>query len=228
MAVNLFGEDAVISEKVRDTAGVFSAHLANMTESTDNWASFLSCAGRMYKYSFVDQVLIHAQRPDAAACAGMDFWNGRMDRWVRRGSKGIALIDLARPDKPRLKYVFDIRDTQQSGPASDAPYIWRMGPEHTPHVRKMLAAVYGLDDPDMKAQITGIVKRMTANRAETDEGYKDLVADSAVYSIMSRCGLETGCFAEEFSSISRYGTDEKVLELGLAAVELSEKILMNI
>jgi hypothetical protein len=140
MTVNLFDEDAIISEKVQKTADVFSAQLAEVTKSPDNWASFLGGAARMYKYSFVDQMLIHAQRPGAVACAGMDLWNERMGRWVKRGSKGIALIDRTNPKRPRLKYVFDIQDTTQSRNSAKAPYIWQMGNEHAPHVRKILAA----------------------------------------------------------------------------------------
>jgi hypothetical protein len=158
----------------------------------------------------------------------MDLWNGRMGRWVKRGSKGIALIDRTNPKRPRLKYVFDIQDTAQSRNSAKAPYIWQMEREHAPHVRKTLGMAYGIDDPDMRAQITEIVKRQMSGYADRDEGFKDFVADSAVYSIMSRCGLETGDFKEEFSNISRYDTDEKVLELGLASVDLSEKILRNI
>ena len=114
MTVNLFPEDAIISAKVQKTADVFAAHIMEVAKGADNWASFLSLAARMYKYSFVDQILIHAQRPDATACAGFDFWNNRMQRWVNRGSKGIALIDRTNPQSPCLKHVFDIQDTSQS------------------------------------------------------------------------------------------------------------------
>jgi hypothetical protein len=230
MTVNLFDDDAVISAKVQKTADIFHEHIADVGRGASNWASFLETAGRMYKYSFVDQILIHAQRPEATACAGIDFWNERMNRWVKRGSKGIALIDRTNPHDPRLKYVFDVNDTHQSRSAQ-APYIWRIEPEHAEHVRKRLAMAYGIDDPDMKAQLTGIVKRMTVDYIGGGE-YKNLVADSAVYCIMSRCGFKTDGLrkdAEEtFSGISIYDTDEKILELGLATVELSEKILRNI
>ena len=141
MAVNLFAEGAVVSAKVLNTADIFSAHMAEVTKDAENWASFLSLAARMYKYSFVDQVLIHAQRPDAIACASFDFWNSRMQRWVKRGSKGIALIDRTNPQNPRLKYVFDIQDTSQSRSNTATPYIWRMEQEHRPHVKKTLAEV---------------------------------------------------------------------------------------
>ncbi len=102
----------------------------------------------------------------------------------------MALIDRTNPQNPRLKHVFDIQDTAQSRTNTKAPYIWQMGREQAPHVRKALAAIYGVDDPNMEAQLTGIVKRLTAGYAGSDEGYKDLVANSAVYCIMSRCGLQ--------------------------------------
>jgi hypothetical protein len=226
----LFDENAEIKPKVRKTAELFASRLGEVTKSPDDWVSFLDSAARMYKYSFVDQMLIHAQRPDAAACAAIDFWNERMGRWVKRGSKGIALIDAANPQNPSLKYVFDIQDTVQSRPQADTPYIWRMKPQHVEHVRKTLANAFGFDDPDMRTQITGIVKRLAAassGRGEHDEKFKELAASSAVYCIMSRCGLKIDT-KEAFSDISGFDTDEKVLELGLATVELSEQIIRNI
>jgi predicted dehydrogenase len=187
MTINLFDENAVITEKVRHTADLFAAHIMDAAKDAENWASFLRLAGKMYKYSFVDQVLIHAQRPDATACASFDFWNSRMQRWVKKGSKGVALIDRTNPQNPRLKHVFDIQDTAQSRDNTKTPYIWQMGQEHAPHVRKALSAIYGVDDPDMQAQLTSIVKRLTVVYAGSDESYKNLVANSAVYCIMSRC-----------------------------------------
>jgi hypothetical protein len=226
----LFSEDAVIKPKVRKTAELFASHLGEVTKDAGSWASFLDCASRMYKYSFVDQTLIHAQRPGAVACAAMDLWNERIGRWVKRGSKGIALIDASNPQNPSLKYVFDINDTVQSRSKAEPPYIWRMEREHIPHVRKTLANAFGFDDPDMKTQITGIVKRLavaSSGRNEQDEKFKNFVASSAVYCIMARRGLKMDA-KEAFPGISGFDTDEKVLELGLATVELSEQILRNV
>jgi hypothetical protein len=227
----LFDKNAEIKPKVRKTAELFASHLGEVTKSPGDWASFLDSAAKMYKYSFVDQTLIHAQRPGAAACAAIGFWNERMGRWVKRGSKGIALIDAANPQKPSLKYVFDINDTVQSRSKAESPYIWQMKPEHVPHVRKTLASAFGFDDPNMETQITGVVKRLAgdpAGRGAQDEKFKNLVTKSAVYCIMARCGLDTEPLKEEFSGISAYDTDEKVLELGLATVELSEQVLRNV
>jgi hypothetical protein len=235
MAVNLFDKDAIISRKVQETADVFYGHLADAAKTPDNWLSFLNCAGRMYKYSFVDQMLIHAQRPDATACAEMGLWNERMGRWVKRGSKGITLIDQTNPKRPFLKYIFDIQDTQQSSNSGKAPYIWQMREEHAPYMRKFLSAAYGIDASDINAQISAIAKKLTieytTNQAANFEEYNDIIANSVAYTVMSRCGLEIGTreeVKEKFSGVSQFDTDEEVSEFGLAAAKLSGQILGNI
>ena len=100
----------------------------DLTRSPDNWMRFLETAGKIYKYPFEDQVLIHVQRPDATALAPYDFWNDHMRRYVRKGSKGIALLD-SYGDRPRLKYVFDISDTAARENA--IPFTpWRLSSEN--------------------------------------------------------------------------------------------------
>ena len=160
------GEGIKVNTRLRRTADLFTEHLVDVTKDSSHWTSFLQCAGRMYKYSFVDQLLIHAQRPDAVACASMEFWNEKMHRWIKRGSKGIALIDRTNPHRPLIKYVFDIGDTHQSRANTPTPYIWKMGEEHIDPVKQMLSKTYGIDDADIKAQLLGIVRKLQSSSSE--------------------------------------------------------------
>ena len=107
-----------------------------LTGSLERWQSFLATASRLYKYPYHEQVMIHAQRPDATACAEFDVWNNTMRRYVRRGSKGIALVDNSR-EKPRLRYVFDISDTGLRK-NSRHPFLWELRPEHKAAVAQAL------------------------------------------------------------------------------------------
>ena len=112
-----------------------------VTHSVESWKRYLNTAARIYKYSFEDQLLIYAQRPDAAACASMELWNQTMRRWVKPGSKGIALIRKDKRGKPSLEYVFDVADTRPVKGAK-TPYLWEMRKEHHTTVRKALERKY--------------------------------------------------------------------------------------
>ena len=114
-----------------------------LTRYWENWSDYLTTASRLYKYSFADQLMIYAQRPDATACADFDIWNNRMNRYVRRGAKGIALLDES-SGFPRLHYVFDVSDTGVRR-NSRAPEVWQLGPDLVQSVSEMLAAIYGTD-----------------------------------------------------------------------------------
>ena len=121
-----------------------SEHTAKeITSNPVRWISFLNTASSVYKYPFSDQLMIYAQRPDTPACASMEIWNNKMNRWVNRGAKGIALIDDSGA-KPQLKYVFDIRDTHL-GRWGKTPYLWRLQEEHTEVIRDHLIEAYNLD-----------------------------------------------------------------------------------
>ena len=112
-----------------------------------NWQRYLKTAARIYKYPFRDQLLIHAQRPDATACATIEFWNSRMDRWVNRGSRGIALLDDT-GHKTRLKYVFDVSDTHPGRYRPQEPQLWRMEPAHEEAVLESISNSFEVErDP---------------------------------------------------------------------------------
>ena len=103
---------------------VLAQRTANgLTRYWESWTDYLTTASRLYKYSFPDQLMIYAQRPDATACADYDVWNNRMNRYVRRGSKGIALLDES-SGYPRLHYVFDVSDTGVRRNSRD-PEVWQ-------------------------------------------------------------------------------------------------------
>lgn len=226
--MQLFGD--VKNPKLRQAGKLFSEHIQEIVQGTEGWMSFLTCAGRMYKYSFADQLLIHAQRPDATACAAIDFWNERMQRRVKRGAKGIMLIDRANPTSTKLRYVFDIGDTYQLHTGKPTPYVWQLREAHLKPVKQMLGKLYGIDDPDTKTQLTTIVKKITI-AYNGDPLLKELIAESAVYSILSRCGLDTGEMPESFASMAEIPAlkePEQISELGIAVGEVAEGILLNI
>ena len=107
---------------------VLAQRTANgLTRYWESWTDYLTTASRLYKYPFADQLMIYAQRPDATACADFDIWNNRMNRYVRRGAKGIALLDES-SGFPRLHYVFDVSDTgvrrNSRDPEAKRPRSW--------------------------------------------------------------------------------------------------------
>ena len=150
-----------------------------VTGSWERWTSFLTTAGRLYKYPYHEQLMIHAQRPDATACAEYDLWNDKMNRYVKRGSKGIALLDYSR-DKPRLKYVFDVSDTgtrRNSRPV----YLWKMQDEYVPSVQEALEKAFGIPalGNTLDSQIDGIAHQL-ANDYWEEHGkqFLDIIAES--------------------------------------------------
>lgn len=182
-----------------------------ITGSYRGWTGFLTTAARLYKYPYAEQVMIHAQRPDATACAEYDFWNEKMGRYVRRGSKGIALIDSS-GERPRLRYVFDVSDTG-GREFSKSRYLWEYRAEHADAVSAMLESRYGVDG---KGGLPDQLERIASQLAEEywrdykrdilaivddsflygyDEfnvgaAFQSAAAVSIAYSLMSRCGLE--------------------------------------
>lgn len=204
----------------------------SITQSAENWTGFLDSAAKMYKYTFADQVLIHAQRPDATACAAMPLWNNAFNRWVKKGSTGIALIDRS-GEEPRLKYVFDVADTRGRENARP-PYIWQMNPEHEASVSEMLKIAYNnyAQGNNLKEQITTLAKTLAGDYtfdALVNRKYsKEILESSLAYVVLSRCGLETEGFAGIFAAIKSIDTVEEAGNLGNALGELSREILTQI
>ena len=132
-----------------------------LTRYWESWTDYLTTASRLYKYPFADQLMIYAQRPDATACADFDIWNNRMNRYVRRGAKGIALLDES-SGFPRLHYVFDVSDTGVRRNSRD-PEVWQLGPDLVQPVSEMLAATYGISGERVSQQLADIAGKLVAD-----------------------------------------------------------------
>ena len=130
-----------------------------LTISTEEWTNFLTTVSRVYKYPYHEQLLIHAQRPDATACAPYDVWNGKMGRYIRRGAKGIALLDDS-GGKPRIRYVFDLSDTVTVNEQSRTPWLWELEDKHMVPVTAMLERTYGVGGNAFEQQITYISRKL--------------------------------------------------------------------
>ena len=226
-------------------------HVATqLTGSWQEWAGFLTTAARLYKYPFHEQLLIYAQRPDATACAEYDLWNEKMGRYVRRGSKGIALVDDS-GDRPRLRYVFDISDTG-TREHSRTPWLWKLEEQHIGPVSAMLERTYDVSGDDLAGQLTEVAGKLaeeywTEHRQdflyivddsfleEYDEfnievQFKAAATISISYALMSRCGLEPERYFthEDFMAIFDFNTPATIGALGTAVSQINQQVLRQI
>ena len=227
-------------------------HMATqITDSYQSWTDFLTTAARLYKYPYHDQLMIYAQRPDATACAEYGLWNKRMGRYIRRGAKGIALIDHS-GDTPKLRYVFDVADTRGTEHSRN-PYLWEFRPEHEQVVSDSLELQYDIRYPgsfsDLLEQISSVKVTEYFLAHEQDildivdgsylEGYHDYdkgvafinaATVSTTYALLSRCGLvEDAHFGpEDFMPVFDFNTPQTVEALGSTVSGISEEILRNI
>ena len=221
-----------------------------LTRYWENWTDYLTTASRLYKYSFADQLMIYAQRPDATACASFDIWNNRMNRYVRRGSKGIALLDQS-SSVPRLHYVFDVSDTGVRRNSRD-PEVWQLGPDLMQPVSEMIAREYGVYHERLSQQISDLTGKLVDSYWDNNSGdildivdgsflidydeagqefqFKSAAAISILYTILERCGLEPdGHFdRDDFQAIFSFSTPAAVYALGTAVSECSRDVLRNI
>ena len=239
-----------MSEKTLYYAQLAEDTARRLTGNWERWAGFLATAGRLYKYPYPDQLMIYAQRPDAIACASYDVWNDRMNRYVRRGSKGIALLDDA-GDRLRLRYVFDLADTGTRQNSRD-PWLWTLEDRHRIPVAAMLERRYGTAATDLPQQfadaagtladaywadhgqeIRGILANsMLEEYDELNRGlaFKRAVTASTTFALLSRCGYapENHFGAETFRNIYEFNTPATVAALGTAVSEGSREILLQI
>ncbi len=221
-----------------------------LTGSWQEWAGFLTIAARLYKYPFHEQMMIYAQRPDATACAEYDLWNNRMGRYVRRGSKGIALVDDS-GDRPRLRYVFDISDTG-TREHSRTPWLWTLNEEHTAPVMAMLERNYDVSGGDLAQQLADVAAKLAEEYwadhrrdilpivdgsflEEYDEynievQFKSAATVSITYALMSRCGLEPEQYFshEDFMPIFDFNTPAVIGALGTAVSQANQQVLRQI
>ena len=221
-----------------------------LTRYWESWTAYLTTASRLYKYPFADQLMIYAQRPDATACADYDVWNNRMNRYVRRGSKGIALLDES-SGFPRLHYVFDVSDTGVRRNSRD-PEVWQYNDDLKQPVSEMLAATYGISGERVSQQLADIAGKLVADYWDNNGGdiraivdgsllmdydeagvemqFKSAAAISVTYTLLERCGFEpTGWFdKDDFQAIYNFSTPDAVFALGAAVSDMSREVLRNI
>ena len=216
----------------------------------EHWAEFLITAARLYKYSYPDQLMIYAQRPDATACAEYDVWNNKMNRYVRRGSKGIALLDES-GGYPRLHYVFDVSDT---APRRNALYpdLWQINDSLKEPVRSMLAENYGVHSESFGQQLADVAGKlvqsywdnnssdilgivdgsylMSYDDAGRELQFKSAAAMGVTYMLLERCGLDpAGWFDEkDFQAVYDFTTPTAVYALGTAVSDCSREVLRQI
>ena len=221
-----------------------------LTRYWENWTDYLTTASRLYKYSFADQLMIYAQRPDATACASFDIWNNRMNRYVRRGSKGIALLDQS-SSVPRLHYVFDVSDTGVRRNSRD-PEVWQLGPDLVQPVSEMIAREYGVYHERLSQQISDLTGKLVDSYWDNNSGdildivdgsflmdydeagqefqFKSAAAISITYAVLERCGFEPeGHFdRDDFQAIFSFSTPAAVYALGTAVSDCSRELLRSI
>ena len=221
-----------------------------LTRYWESWTDYLTTASRLYKYPFADQLMIYAQRPDATACADFDIWNNRMNRYVRRGAKGIALLDES-SGFPRLHYVFDVSDTGVRRNSRD-PEVWQYNDDLKQPVSEMLAATYGISGERISQQLADVAGKLVADYWDNNGGdvraivdgsllmdyddagvemqFKSAAAISVTYTLLERCGFEpTGWFdKDDFQAIYNFSTPDAVFALGAAVSDMSREVLRNI
>ena len=221
-----------------------------LTRYWESWTDYLTTASRLYKYPFADQLMIYAQRPDATACADFDIWNNRMNRYVRRGAKGIALLDES-SGFPRLHYVFDVSDTGVRRNSRD-PEVWQLGPDLVQPVSEMLSKTYGISGERVSQQLADVAGKLVADYWDNNGGdiraivdgsllmdydeagvemqFKSAAAISVTYTLLERCGFEpAGWFdKDDFQAIYNFSSPDSVYALGAAVSDMSREVLRNI
>ena len=221
-----------------------------LTRYWESWTDYLTTASRLYKYPFADQLMIYAQRPDATACADFDIWNNRMNRYVRRGAKGIALLDES-SGFPRLHYVFDVSDTGVRRNSRD-PEVWQFNDDLKQPVSEMLAATYGISGERVSQQLADVAGKLVADYWDNNGGdiraivdgsllmdyddagvemqFKSAAAISVTYTLLERCGFEpAGWFdKDDFQAIYNFSAPDSVYALGAAVSDMSREVLRNI
>ena len=233
--------------------GLAEYHATRISSSPRDWMNYLDTAARLYRYPFMDQLLIHAQRPKATACASLELWNEKMLRWVNRGAKGIALLDETM-QKTRLRYVFDIQDTHKVK-GGRTPYLWRLQEKQQEELLNHLEEVYGLEAKDtgsLSDALMATAKYMVEENLDeyldgltyVTEGtyleeleedtirseFRSLLTDSIYYTLASRCGLDPLERQEEmdFVHITDYNSLSVLTFIGNATSMASESVLVDI
>ena len=239
--------------KVHDILGLAEYEAKEVSASPVDWMGYLDTASRLYRYPFSDTLLIHAQRPDAIACAELELWNEKMHRWVNRGAKGIALIDDTGPRR-RLRYVFDVSDTHMVR-GGRTPYLWKVQEQQKEGLLDHLTDTYGLvgdDAADLQTALLAVASDMAdESLEEAMEGleyelegtflegldadtirveFRNLLINSVFYSLSRRCGLDPMEYLEEadFIGITDFRSLPVLAFLGNATSQIVEPVLRDI
>ena len=239
-----------MSSKTEEYLALAQRTANGLTRYWESWTDYLTTASRLYKYPFADQLMIYAQRPDATACAEFDIWRNRMNRYVRRGSKGIALLDES-SGFPRLHYVFDVSDTGVRRNSRD-PEMWQYNDDLKQPVSEMLSKTYGISGERVSQQLADVAGKLVADYWDNNGGdiraivdgsllmdydeagvemqFKSAAAISVTYTLLERCGFEpTEWFdKDDFQAIYNFSTPDSVYALGAAVSDMSREVLRNI
>ena len=239
-----------MSSKTEEYLALAQRTANGLTRYWESWTDYLTTASRLYKYPFADQLMIYAQRPDATACADFDIWNNRMNRYVRRGAKGIALLDES-SGFPRLHYVFDVSDTGVRRNSRD-PEVWQYNDGLKQPVSEMLSKTYGISGERVSQQLADVAGKLVADYWDNNGGdiraivdgsllmdydeagvemqFKSAAAISVTYTLLERCGFElAGWFdKDDFQAIYNFSTPDAVFALGGAVSDMSREVLRNI
>ena len=246
-------EQYYVSKKYHEISMLAGETARQMSKNGEEWTKYLTTAARLYRYSFEDQMLIYAQRPDASACATMETWNEKMFCWVNRGAKGIALFDRE-SERPRLKYVFDVSDVHKARRLGKDPYLWEIREEHKNAVLAQLEKTYGATNKDNSfegrlMEMAGRIaedyyKELLANMSYSKEGsfledldelnvglrLRETLSASISYTLLSRCGADMDLWKDElnFDYISEFNTTKALSVIGNATTDMCKPILMEI
>ena len=243
MANKLYAMEQLTEEVAKDVAA-----------SPQEWMRFLDTASRLYKYTFPEQLLIYAQRPEATAVASMEIWNQKMYRWIKKGSKGIALIDNTSGPKTKLRYVFDVQDTYKVRNLGKDPQLWNLPVKGEHLVADYLQEQLSLEDtegglaeslhqaakesmqewlPDaleeLRLDVTGtFLEELDEQNQEVE--FRELMTNSVWYVLLNRCGLDVQEYldAEDFRHITDFNQLKVLGHLGSAVNEISRPVLMQI
>ena len=243
MANKLYAMEQLTDEVAKDIAA-----------SPQEWMQFLNTASRLYRYTFPEQLLIYAQRPEATAVASMEIWNQKMYRWIKKGSKGIALIDNTSGPKTKLRYVFDVQDTYKVRNLGRDPQLWNLPVEGEQLVADYLQEQLALEDiegglaeslhqaakesmhdwlpdvfDDLKLDVVGtFLEELDEQNQEIE--LRELIANSVWYVFLNRCGLDAQEYldAEDFRYITDFNQLKVLGHLGSAVNEISRPVLMQI
>ena len=237
-----------------DIKEVYNETIADITSDSRKWQSFLSCASKNYKYDFDEQLLIYAQRPTAVACASYDVWNSKLNRIIKKGHSGIALI-TEKNGNPSIRYVWDVSDTQSMyGKKGKKVRVWNVGIAYQDQVIEALENKYGdlinkesfidglksvatiLAEDNSNDYIDYLINNKVNTKLENIDNdviiskYKNLLKNSVAYMLINKCvgNAENNFLYTDFNDIVMFQDIDNIVSLGSAISDISEMTLLKI